>query len=53
MEWLWSLPFIPFMLCGLFCIGGIVLAFLLGRTSTDDVSKTCETAPAGEAEDVK
>ena len=28
MEWLWGLAFLPALLCGLMCLGGVVLATL-------------------------
>lgn len=28
MEWLWGLAILPVLLCGLMCVGGVVLAAL-------------------------
>jgi hypothetical protein len=39
MEWLLGVPLIPFIVCGVMCLGGLAVAFVLGRTSanrTDD-----------------
>lgn len=33
MRWLLALPLVPLLLCGAFCLGGLVVAFVLGRAS--------------------
>ena len=33
MRWLWGLPLIPFLICGVICLGGVVVAFVAGRWS--------------------
>lgn len=33
MRWLLALPLVPLLLCGVFCLGGLVVAFVLGRAS--------------------
>lgn len=35
MRWLLALPLLPLLLCGVFCVGGLVVAFVIGRASAD------------------
>lgn len=35
MRWLFALPLIPMLLCGGVCLGGVLVAFLVGRRSTE------------------
>lgn len=39
MEWLWGLAILPVLLCGLMCVGGVVLAVLGLRQA--NVRRSC------------
>ncbi len=49
MEWLFGLALLPALLCGLMCIGGVVLAAVgLRRTTT---GTGCDTARSSASDD--
>lgn len=33
MRWLWGLTLVPFLICGAVCFGGVIVAFVAGRSS--------------------
>lgn len=35
MSWVWSLPLMPFLLCGLVCIGPVLVALVVGHRQKD------------------
>lgn len=50
MEWLWGLAILPALLCGLMCVGGVVLA-AVGIRRTTGRRACCDEPLAGEAAD--
>ncbi len=45
MRWLWSLPLIPFLMCGVICFGGVAVAFVAGRWSATGEGPTGGETP--------
>lgn len=35
MRWFVALPMLPLLVCGGICVGGVIIAFILGRTSAE------------------
>ena len=50
MEWLWTAALLPFLICGLMCLGGIALAALGFRRSRNHTSGGCHTSHPETAE---
>lgn len=47
MRWLLGLPLIPLILCGGMCLGGALVAFVLGRSPKNETNNNGEEVGVG------